>query len=131
MDELAKRALAERLYDRRNEAVTVQRGSIERGDWQPKPKECHTNVTLWCRDNPDYTAIRGWIVADHSIERIAVVFQFFAHSVVETKTGGLIDVTPNPLDRNYPFLRHDSADCDFNEVVFGHEITSVTYQAEA
>ena len=128
---LASGGLAARLYERRNEAVKVQRGYIEGCDWQPAPKECHRNVMLWCRHNPDYTAVQGWLVADYSIERVAVVFQFFAYSVVETKAGNLIDITPNPHNSSYPFLRHDPIDGDFTEIVNGREVVSVAYQVEA
>jgi hypothetical protein len=130
MNELAIRGLAASLFDRRNEAVRVQRGDSEGCDWLA-PKQCHRNAAEWCRQNPDCTAVSGWLVADYSIERIAVIFQFFAHSIVVTKAGDLIDLTPNPLDSSYPFLRHDPADGDFNEIVNEQQIASVTYQAEA
>jgi hypothetical protein len=93
MDELDLPSLAARFYERRNEAVSIKRVRVEGGDWQPEPNQCHKNVTLWCSWHPAQTALRGWLVADYS--EIGF-YRFFAHSVVETETGNLIDLTPNP-----------------------------------
>src|ERR1700758_5129392 len=102
MDELAISTLAARLYERRNEAVIIKRDRIEDGDWQPDPNECHRNVTLLCNRNPGYTAVRGWLVADY----VPLGFyKFYAHSIIETKIGDLIEITPNPAPYIYPFLK--------------------------
>jgi hypothetical protein len=125
MEELTIGALAARLYERRNEAVNIQHVRIEGGDRRPDPNECHRNVTLWCNRNPGYTAVRGWLVADY----VAIGFyKFFAHSIIESKTGDLIDITPNPAPWSYPFLKHDLADGDFAEIVEGHQIVWVTHR---
>ncbi len=127
MDDTDTLSLAARLYERRNEAVSIKRVRIEGGDWQPDPNQCHRNVTLWCGWHPNQTAVRGWLVADY-LEVPPGFYRFFAHSVVETETGDLIDLTPNPAPWKYPFLKHNPADGDFAEIVEGQGIISVTHQ---
>jgi hypothetical protein len=117
--------LAARLYERRKGAVSVKRVSIEGSGWQPDPNQCHRNVTLWCSSHPKHIPVRGWLVADYSDIGF---YRFFAHSVVETETGGLVDITPNLATWNYPFLRHDAADGDFAEIVEDHEVISITHR---
>jgi hypothetical protein len=119
--------LAARLYARRKEAVSIERVSIEGGDWQPDPNECHANVSMWRRLQPNYIAVRGWLVADYS--EIGLV-KFFAHSVVQTEAGELLDITPNPLPWHYPFLTHHPADGDFGEIVEGGQIEAISYPTE-
>jgi hypothetical protein len=124
MDELTIGALAARLYERRNEAVNIKHVRID-DDWQPDPNECHRNVTLWCNRNPDYAAVRGWLVADYVDLGF---YKFFAHSIIESKTGDLIDITPNPAPWSYPSLKHDPVDGDFAEIVEGHQIVWVIHR---
>jgi len=123
--------LAIRLYQRLNEAVILQRGNVETSELQPNPQECHRNVALWCERDGNSTPVQGWLVADYSVTGIAINVQFFAHSVVRTESGDLIDITPNTLNRSYRFLIHDAADGDFDEMVNAKKISSVIYQAEA
>jgi hypothetical protein len=124
MDETASRALAARLYERRNEAVSIRRVRMRGGDWQPDPNQCHRNVTLWCGWYPIYTAVRGWLVADYvDIGR----YRFFAHSIVENETGDLMDITPNPASWSYPFLKHDPADGDFADIIEEQKTICVTH----
>jgi len=121
--------LALRLYNRRSEAVNVKHVRIDGGDWLPEPNQCHRNVTQWCDWHPNQKAVRGWWVADY-LEIPPGFYRFLAHSVVETETGDLIDLTPNPAPWRYPFLRHDQTDGDFAEIVDGGGIISVSYQME-
>jgi hypothetical protein len=127
LDKSMLTALAARLYKRRHEAIAVPFGTIEGGEWQPYRNECHRNVTLWCRYNPQYDAVRGWIVADYSDVGL---YKFFAHSVLHDQDGKLIDITPNPSPYRYPFLRHDPADGDFGAIVEGQGIVSLFHQVE-
>jgi hypothetical protein len=116
--------LAARLYERRGEAIPVSRALIENGNWQPTPNDCHRNVTVLCSLNPAYAVVRGWLAADY----LALGFyKFFAHSVVEDAAGNLVDVTPNQLPWNYPFLKHDPADGDFADIVDNQQIVSITH----
>jgi hypothetical protein len=127
MGDLTIRTLAARLYERRNEAVGIKRVRVDGDDWQPDPNQCHHNVTLWCSHHPKDIAVRGWVVADYSDIGF---YKFFAHSVVETEAGDLIDITPNPAPWRYPFLKHNPADGDFAEIVEGQQIVSLTHRVE-
>ena len=118
--------LALRLYNRRTEAVVVKRVHIGGGAWQPDPNQCHRNVTQWCEWHPEQKAVRGWLVADY-LEIPPSFYRFFAHSVIETVAGDLIDLTPNLAPWQYPFLRHDQADGDFADIVEGGKVISVSY----
>src|ERR1051325_1521490 len=126
MSQVDIHVLAGRLYARRGEAVALARVSITDRDWQPAPNECHRNIEALCARDHSYTAVQGWLVADRSVLGI-VWFQFYAHSVVESTSGGRLDITPNPLERSYPFLRHETADGDFDQF---EEIGSVVFQAD-
>jgi hypothetical protein len=127
MDELDLVSLAARLYERRSEAVSIKRVRIDGGDWQPEPNQCHKNVILWCSRHPNQRAVRGWLVADY-LDIYPGYYKFFAHSVVETETGVLIDLTPNVAPWEYPFLIHNPADGDFAEIVEGRGIINLTHR---
>lgn len=116
-------ALAERLYARRGEAVHVQYVSVRIDDWQPEPNNCHENATRWCIRNPSYAVVRGWRVGTPK----PGIYMFFAHSVVQAETGDLIDLTPPPSPFTPPFLKHEPADGDFDEIVGGLAITVITH----
>jgi hypothetical protein len=119
--------LAKALFDRRHEGVSVEAVTLEGGDWQPAVNQYHQNVAQWLRFHPEHNAVRGWWCSDNLVALLKC-YEFFAHSVVETETGELIDFTPNPLPWRYPFIRHSDSDGEFTELVEVRGITKVAYQ---
>lgn len=65
------------------------------GDWQPKVRECHSNVDRWVEANPGDTAVRGWV----TYKDFGVVIVLTAHSVVRGADEQLFDITP--LENEY------------------------------
>jgi len=97
--------LARSLYDRLQLAVPVPFEDHSSDQFQPKAKECHVNVDLWCQLNPDHKPIR--LVIDMSALRRV---HFVAHSVVEDAYGRRFDVTPQQTFAEYSFLEDEDID---------------------
>ena len=103
------REYAERLYERRHEAVVIPFVEGEADDWRPQPKQCHDNVTRVVLENDGYTAIRGWLFIDCRPSGSPHV-RFLAHSVIETPDGRVLDITPTPVPQKHPFIRHNGTE---------------------
>ena len=93
------------LRDRRDEAVLLTAQDVRFREGSPAIRsDCHRNVDRWIGENPYCKAVRGWLVMSYGIER---------HSVVQTFTGDLIDMTlPDP----YHFLHHNGSQADFDQL---------------
>lgn len=98
----AHRIYAKALYERRGEAVYVDRVNIELPDWQPKANECHDNCTEWYLRHGNCQIIHGWLCIDASALGF---YRFVAHSVIKDSSGLLFDITPSSISSELPFLR--------------------------
>jgi hypothetical protein len=92
------------IVARAHDAVTVDRHEVVFQDGtRPLVAHCHDNVDRWVRENPESSAVRGWVVISTSCEAVYIA----AHSVVRTSHGCLIDLTPLPPDQATPFIIHE------------------------
>lgn len=82
-------------------ARTLPRRTIVGGNWQPKPKMCHHNVTEYCIFKPKYKPVRGWLVFNFSQLGF---YKFVSHSVLKSPEGEVFDITPTTVLETYPFL---------------------------
>lgn len=82
-----------------SKCIDLRYAEVSLGDWQPSPKKCHDNVSIWCQHNPEYKSIRGWLYFD-------LIGRFVAHSVVKAPDGYFYDITPtdNLVMGTYPFI---------------------------
>ena len=83
--------------------------------WVPVLGECHRNVDRWIADHPDDRAVRGWISTQNTAPW--GFDQFSSHSVVQTPTGELIDVTLPQSERHHDFVRHPGTEAEFLDLV--------------
>ncbi len=111
LEKYAKKLLS-RIAD--GEAAILKRAYISGGDWQPKVRMCHHNVTTWCNHKSEYTPVRGWLYFDLSELNC---IRFVAHSAVLTPQGELYDITPKNASQDYPFLSSNLSDEEFEELV--------------
>ena len=95
-------AYTEDLYRRRHTGIRVRDARPNSIDWQPDPNDCHNNVTVFCRQNPGFTPVRGWLYFDFRGQEVFV--KFLAHSVVKTPEGNLVDITPSKRRQAYQYL---------------------------
>jgi len=93
----------------------VKRVAARIGDWTPPQHECHANVHKWVEHSPKDRIVRGWLYFDFlgAFEWV----KFTSHSVIETETGELIDITPSQASTTYPFIRHEGTDEEFTRLV--------------
>ena len=86
-----------RLLNLRKQAILLNRAKVSLGSWEPKPKDCHHNVTVWCQYNRKYKKVRGWLYFN-------TLKRFVAHSVVKAPDGKIYDITPYEVPNTYPFI---------------------------
>ena len=68
--------------------------------------QCHANAERFVQRFSGYEVVRGWLVGSGH--------WLMPHSIVRhTASGRLIDITPNPGDRAFPFVEHRGSDADF------------------
>jgi hypothetical protein len=114
--------LTKRLFDLRKAGRFIPFLSVgaqsEVDSWTPLPKFSHDNVDIWIRRNPQYEAVRGWIICDFSRSPFVSRphFEFAAHSVISDLDGRLFDITPDAVSRPYPFIRHPGTDGEFDHL---------------
>ena len=99
--------LASKLYARRAEALEVPFLDVHVSHWRPHPGLCHANADFYALVE-SCKAVRGWFVVDRGDEG----FMFVPHSVVETRDGTLVDITPPRGSERPRFLRHIGDDFD-------------------
>jgi hypothetical protein len=99
------------LFERRNEGSLVQQVQIKEGEWEPEFHECHKNVDFWCKVNPEYKPVRGWVF--YAFDYEANFVWFLQHSVMRTPENILVDITPNNASDSYPFIIATESDDDF------------------
>jgi hypothetical protein len=104
-----------RLYERRNEGVTVPGGRIQGTDWTPVFNDCHANVNALCGADPRYRPVRGWLYFD--FENSLSFVRFTAHSVVADEAGRLWDITPSRASQRYPFICAEGTVEEFVQIV--------------
>ena len=68
------------LFERRNKGTLIQQVEFKECEWKPAFNECHNNVDFWCRVNPEYKPVRGWLFYAFDYELNFVWFQ--SHSVI-------------------------------------------------
>lgn len=115
MSDADLKGLAYRLYDRRDEGRLVERVAVDVDGWKPANGMCHHNAEFYVSKVPGCKVVRGWIMADYSDD-----VRFFAHSMVETPQGELMDITPNPLAWSYSFTRHEDSSFDVTLTAIDH-----------
>ena len=108
-----RRLLALELQGRQSSGVVVQ--AI--GDQIPDSLagKCHDNVDRWVDQRPEHRRARGWLVARYLAPPL--MMRFLAHSVVETETGELIDITLSAAEPQHLFIRHPGSNVDFDDLV--------------
>jgi hypothetical protein len=124
---------AQRLYDRRHEAVVVPFRQCSLSEWEPTEGQRHHNADYWALSNPTHKAVRGWLVFDFSnawLLGLRAVFRFTAHSIIDDGTGTLFDLTPSQASQRYPFLRHEGLEGEFISLVEDHGIVHIDHPFE-
>ncbi|MCU0731024.1 MAG: hypothetical protein MUE84_05490 [Hyphomonas sp.] len=91
-----------RLFQRTPSAVPAPLAPGAIGEWRALEHQCHANAAHWCIQHPDYRHVPGWLY--FSFEGLLPNVRFTAHSVVQTPSGGLVDITPTRASRPYPFI---------------------------
>lgn len=95
----------ERLWQRRGDALLPEPRTVAFADGtHPVPAQCHANADRWADENPDFTAVRGWLCMSYGFER---------HSVVRDRHNRLVEIT---LASAYPFLAHRGEASTFTEL---------------
>jgi hypothetical protein len=114
---------ADSLFARLNESQPLVFAQVSFPGWEPDPQKSHENVDTWCANQPDFQAVRGWIVADTRKRNKRVTFM--PHSVVRAADGMLADITlsagvpPQALSFIAPmtrFLPHDGTAEEFETI---------------
>ena len=79
--------------------------------WKPTLGKCHENVDSWIAAHHGDRAARGWILTQYlapfGFDR------FTSHSVIQTPTGELLDVTLPLHECHHRFVRHPGSDAEF------------------
>jgi hypothetical protein len=76
---------------RLDQAVRVPFRQVSFADWSPKVAECHQNADTWVAANPEFEAVRGWVIyASFGGDSVGLT----AHSIVRDQSGALFDITP-------------------------------------
>jgi hypothetical protein len=103
--------------------VKIPRVCVSTPEWRPQPRCCYDNTRRYVELNPQYKEIRGWLVLDRRIIATLVGQQSFveliAHSVVESSSGTLLDITPvvPDLESPHPFLKHLGTEDEFAPLI--------------
>lgn len=75
---------------------------------------CHDNTDEYCKINPNYTRIRGWIcICNIGIPYITLA----SHSILKSASGDFIDITPTISQHNYKFLPAYIDNASFDKLV--------------
>ena len=90
---------------------------VSLGAWTPAPNDCHANVGTWCKNMPEYIAVRGWLYFDF-VDALSYVL-FNAHSVIRDPDGRLLDITPTLASQRYPFLATEETEGEYAQLVDG------------
>ena len=106
---------AARLYNRRKQAVMLKWAEVTIGDWQPRPHECHGNVTEACICDSRYSPVRGWLYFD--FDGVLPTVKFVAHSVLRDIDGALYDITPAYASQQYPFIVAEEPEAEYASLV--------------
>jgi len=101
------------LYSRLDDAQIVPPAEVSIGKWAPEPNMCHDNAAIWADNNPEFTAVRGWLYFPLGN---ASWCRFVAHSVVAHDDGRLFDITPSGVQSTYRFIASGLSDTEFKEV---------------
>ena len=118
--------LAQRLYERRLQAVLVPFRDYAGPGFRPAAQDCHRNVDLWCRARPVHKAIRGWLVLEGYPR--PDVWRFVAHSVVEDQRGRLFDPTPPVAAGKYPFTRTEMVEEEYLLMLSARQLVHVDHR---
>lgn len=113
------------IFERRNEGAVATRIEMVSGDWEPKPNECHQNVTDLCEAKANLTPVRGWLYFDFSALGYA---KFVAHSLVLDELGRHLDVTPNHASQDYPFVTSELSERDYADLIEKHGLGGFTWK---
>ena len=127
-DELTAYAL--RLYERRAEGIITRVARAQIGDWVPTEHECHDNVTTWCHHYSDHRPVCGWVYFDFVKVRWpgdAPFVRFNMLSVIETEHGELVDITPSRASTQYPFIRAEESEADYERIIEALKARGVEY----
>ena len=124
-DEGALARYARRLYERRYNAVIVDRVPATIQNWSPSKNDCHINVTTWCANHQSHKPVRGWMYFDF-LGLMRYVY-FNAHSVIENEHGELADITPLEASQPYPFIRAEEDDAAYRRLIRTHNLIRLTY----
>jgi hypothetical protein len=119
------KALGQQLFAMRHSAVVIPFAQRSLENWMPREKDCHANCTWWRENNPDCTAVRGWLYFDFG--GLLNFVRFTAHSVIEQADGVLVDITPSRASQHYPFIRHPGSEDDFSELIMVHGAMNLDY----
>lgn len=111
-DQAALRRIVESVLPRVGEAVRLVRRSARIGTWEPKPHDCHDNVSYWVSRNPRHKQVFGVVLFD--LRELMGCIRMTAHSAVEDENGVLYDITPHGASQDYPFVRHVGTVEDFS-----------------
>jgi len=79
--------------------------------WSPEPAKCHDNAAAWVALNSTHRMVPGWMPTPGVTTPNRL--RFASHTVIETETGQLLDVTLGARDAGYGFIRHPWAEDEF------------------
>jgi len=106
---------AERLYNRRTEAVMLQWADVSIDSWRPHKNECHGNVSEVCVHDNRYSPARGWLYFDFNDTLPSV--KFVAHSALRDMKGTLYNITPAQVTQQYPFILAEESEEEYASLV--------------
>lgn len=104
-----------RLFHRRDSGEIIERLNVEIGEWRPREKLCHENVSLWAAHDQTCQPVRGWIFFDFGYFMPTV--RFTAHSVIRTSDGTLRDITPAQTFQAYPFIQAEESEDEYANLI--------------
>lgn len=117
--------LAQRLFERRHQAVLVPFRNCSSPGFRPEAQDCHGTVDRWCRAHPSHKPTRGWFVLEGYPQ--PDICRFVAHSVVEDEQGRLFDPTPPLASRRYRFLKDELTDEEFMLLLSARQLVHVDH----
>lgn len=104
-----------RLFHRRDSGVIPVRLNVGIGEWRPREKLCHENVSLWTEHDQTCRPVRGWIYFDFCYGLPCV--RFTAHSVIHLSDGTLRDITPAQTFKAYPFIQAEESEDEYANLI--------------
>jgi hypothetical protein len=112
------KAIARRLYERRNDGVMIPFRADPEGRFSPNRNECYENCARWTDLYPADDIVRGWLVLDY--REVNEAYRFFPHPIIQDAAGQRFDITISmPI---YPFLEIETTEQEFVDLVAGHQI---------